>query len=114
MPNPYCGFRSTVSANRSRPIGASNDAEVLAFDVPASREHPLVNPADVVDDWGSDRPPTITIKGGNRGNVEMRQGVVRRANGVNAVVTWIEWVATEPLQNCYPIAKLGPDRVARI
>jgi hypothetical protein len=77
---------------------ASADATALRFDVKATSKQPLVNPALVVENWASDKTATIKIERNKPGNVEIRQGVVRRANGVNALVVWMELSTNEPLR----------------
>jgi hypothetical protein len=65
----------------------------------ASPESPMVNPAFVVSNWGSDREARISIDGKETNDtIDIRQGGVRRANGVNALVIWMEVSRTEPLQ----------------
>ncbi len=77
---------------------AAESVRMLRFDVQASREHPLVNPAFVVENWGSDKVATVEIQRHEARNIDIRQGIVRRANGVNALVVWIEMSTAEPLQ----------------
>jgi len=77
---------------------ASGEATRLRLDVKASSEQPLVNPAFVVENWGSERTAAVRVEGHEPGDIDIRQGVVRRANGVNALVVWIEVSTSEPLQ----------------
>ncbi len=66
---------------------------------PLRHNRPIVNPAFVVANWGSDKTARISIDGKTPDDsIDIRQGVVRRANGVNALVVWIEMSTTEPLQ----------------
>jgi hypothetical protein len=53
----------------------------------ASPESPIVNPAFVVSNWGNDREARISIDGKKpTDTIDIRQGVVCRANGVTALV----------------------------
>jgi len=64
----------------------------------ASPQSPIANPALVVSNWGNDREGRISIDGKKPNNmIDIRQGVVRRANGVTALVVWMEMSKTEPL-----------------
>jgi len=70
----------------------------LRVKLAASSQSPIVNPAFVVSNWGKDQEARISIDGKNPNNmIDVRQGVVRRANGVTALVVWIEMSRTEPL-----------------
>lgn len=72
----------------------SGDTKTMRFTIHADDEHPLVNPALVVANWGTDSPARIRINGrAPGGDIDLRQGVVPRANGVNALVVWIETLA---------------------
>jgi hypothetical protein len=64
-----------------------------------SPQSPIVNPVFVVANWGGDKTAKISIDGKEADDsIDVRQGVVRRANGVNALVVWIEMSTTKPLQ----------------
>ncbi len=76
---------------------ANSKVTDLRLKLEASKETPVVNPAIVVENWGSDKKATITINGKTPKN-DIRQGVVARANGVNALVIWIEMSTTEPIE----------------
>lgn len=72
----------------------SGDTQTMRFTLHADAEHPLVNPAFVVANWGADGSAVIRIDGRSpRDDMDLRQGVVSRANGVNALVIWIETTA---------------------
>jgi hypothetical protein len=59
---------------------------------------PVVNPAFVVTNWGADTTATIKVNGKTPAKaMDVRQGVVRRANGVNALVIWMELTSTKPV-----------------
>ena len=76
-----------------------NKVNQLKLKLTASQQSPVVNPAFVVSNWGSDKTATITINGKKLDSTtDIRQGVVRRANGVNALVVWMELSTTEPLE----------------
>jgi hypothetical protein len=78
---------------------ADGGVKQLNVRLTASAESPIVNPALVVVNWGSDKPATIAIDGKQPDDsIDIRQGVVRRANGVNALIVWIEMSKTEPMQ----------------
>lgn len=75
------------------------EVKQLKVQLAASPQSPIVNPAFVVANWGSDKTATISIDEKRPGNsIDIRQGVIRRANGVNALVVWIETSTTEPMQ----------------
>jgi hypothetical protein len=78
---------------------SGGQAKQLYVKLAASPQSPLVNPAFVVANWGSDKIARLSIDGKEPGDsIDIRQGVVRRANGVNALVVWIEMSTTKPLQ----------------
>jgi len=71
----------------------------LKVKLAASSPSPIVNPAFLVVNWGSDKTARIAIDGREADStIDVRQGVVRRANGVHALVVWIEMVATQSTQ----------------
>jgi len=71
----------------------------LRVKLAASSHSPMVNPAFVVTNWGNRAAATISIDGKELGDsIDVRQGVLRRANGVHALVVWIELSRTEPMQ----------------
>jgi hypothetical protein len=73
--------------------------EQLNVTLAASRQSPIVNPVFVVDNWGRDETASVFVNGKPfDGAVDVRQGVVRRANGVNALVIWLEMSTNEPIQ----------------
>jgi len=71
----------------------------LNIKLAASPESPIVNPAFVLANWGSDKTAEILLDGKQPDDsIDVRQGVVRRANGVTALVVWIETSTTQPLK----------------
>jgi hypothetical protein len=62
----------------------------------ATAERPVVNPVFRVENWGAEEVAKIRINGEvpDKG-LDIRQGVVRRANGVNALVIWVETTCRE-------------------
>jgi len=77
---------------------ASGDVKSIQLTIEASEQSPACNPAIVVDNWGADEPAKIKVNGKAPGkHVDIRQGVVPRANGVNALVIWMELTATKPV-----------------
>jgi len=71
----------------------------LTIRLNASPESPIVNPAFVVPNWGNDRGARTSFDGKKpTDTIVIRQGVVRRANGVTALVIWMEMSRIEPLQ----------------
>jgi len=77
---------------------ASGDVKRMQFTVRATDQQPLVNPAFVVVNWGDDRPAEILIDGKKPDkSVDVRQGVVRRANGVTSLVVWMGLTRASPL-----------------
>ena len=78
---------------------AGGQLKQLHVKLAASPQSPLVNPVFVVANWGSDKTATISLDGKQPDDsIDIRQGVVRRANGVSALVVWIEMSTTKPLQ----------------
>jgi hypothetical protein len=78
---------------------ANADAGKLQIELAGSQDSPVVNPVVVVENWGKKRTATVTLNGKPpQSSVDIRQGVVARANGVNALVVWIEQTTTAPLQ----------------
>jgi hypothetical protein len=77
----------------------TGDVERLRFAIEATSRQPIVNPAFVVVNWGSDQPAEILIDGKKpNDSIDVRQGIVRRANGVNALVVWMELTRERPLE----------------
>jgi hypothetical protein len=78
---------------------AGGEVKHLKVKLAASPQSPVVNPAFVVANWGKNELASISIGGKPPGDtIDVRQGVVRRANGVNALVVWIETSTNRPLQ----------------
>jgi len=75
----------------------AGDVDKLRFTVDASDKQPLVHPAFVVENWGSDAKATIKLAGAAPGEIDIRQGIERRANGVTALVVWMEMTSPEPV-----------------
>ena len=50
---------------------------------------------EFVENWGSNQPAKIRT---STKSSDIRQGIVRRANGVNALVVWMELNTTKPLE----------------
>ncbi len=73
----------------------SGNVKAITAKLAGSKDSPIVNPAFVVENWGSDKLAMITssVK-----SSDIRQGIVRRANGVNALVVWMEMNATKPVE----------------
>jgi len=74
----------------------SGATRAMTVRLAASAERPAVNPVFTVENWGADAPATITIDGGPPQGLDIRQGVVPRANGVNALVIWVEKTCRKP------------------
>jgi hypothetical protein len=71
----------------------------LRISLAGSAESPVFNPVAIVENWGQDRPATITLDGRKpEPAIDIRQGLVTRANGVKALVVWIEHARTAPLE----------------
>ncbi len=76
----------------------SGDVKNLQLTIEASERSPAFNPAIVVDNWGANEPAKIQVNGkAPTKAMDVRQGVVPRANGVNALVIWMELTAIEPV-----------------
>lgn len=75
----------------------SGSVNTLKVKLAGSQESPVVNPAFVVDNWGSDKPAKITTNPAFT-LVDTRQGVVRRANGVNALIVWMQLHSTQTVE----------------
>jgi len=77
---------------------AGGEVSSLRVTIEASEQSPAFNPAIVVDNWAGDAPAKIKIDGQAPGkDMDVRQGVVPRANGVTALVIWMELTATKPV-----------------
>ncbi len=77
----------------------NGEVKQLEVKLNATPDSPIVNPVLVVANWGKDESATVLINGKPvAGSIDIRQGVVRRAHGVNALVVWIEKSTNEPLQ----------------
>lgn len=71
----------------------------LRIALAGANETPLVNPVLVVENWGSDKLASITLDGRPpAAKTDIRQGIVTRANGVNALVVWFEKSSHVPLE----------------
>ena len=71
----------------------------LRISLAGSAESPVFNPVAIVENWGQDRPATITVDGRKpKPSIDIRQGLVTRANGVKALVVWIEHARKAPLE----------------
>jgi hypothetical protein len=77
---------------------ARGDVSGMKVTIEASEQGPAFNPAIVVENWAGDAPAKIKVDGQAAGkNMDVRQSVVPRANGVNALVIWMELTATKPV-----------------
>ena len=64
-----------------------------------SKQAPIVNPVLVVENWASDKLATVTIDGRQpAASTDIRQGLVTRANGVKALIVWIEHACSTALE----------------
>lgn len=69
----------------------------MAIQLGASKERPVVNPVLVAENWGSDQTADLLLNGSKiPATMDVRQGVVSRPNGVNALVVWIETTLRQP------------------
>jgi hypothetical protein len=92
------GFKVAFDANSRSYSIVRDSGEVRAMNVvlAATAARPAVNPVFTVENWGADQPAKLTINGKPPArDLDIRQGVVRRANGVNALVIWIETTCRE-------------------
>jgi len=77
---------------------ASSDVKRMHFVIQANSRQPIVNPVLVVANWGSDQPARILIDGrAPDESLDVRQGIVRRANGVSTLVVWMELTSEKPI-----------------
>jgi hypothetical protein len=77
---------------------ARGDVSSMKVTIEASEQGPVCNPAIVVENWGADAPAKMKINGQAAGKgMDVRQSVVPRANGVSALVVWMELTATRPV-----------------
>ncbi len=76
---------------------SSGDVKTLTVSLNGSKDTPIVNPVFVVENWGSDKPAKVTIAP-SLTLTDTRQGIVRRANGVNALVVWMEFSTESPIE----------------
>jgi hypothetical protein len=78
---------------------ANSEVKNLQLKLAGSEDTPIVNPALIVENWGQDRTATITLNGKKpEPSMDIRQGVVSRANGVKTLVVWIEHTSTAALE----------------
>ena len=93
------GFSARFDSNQKAYILTRHSAETtkMSFSVRASEAQPLVNPALVVENWGDERLANVTLKGGAAQSSDIRQGIERRANGVNTLVVWLEVTCSNPV-----------------
>ncbi len=78
---------------------ANATVKQLNISLAASADSPVVNPVLVVENWAQDRTATITLDGKKpKDAIDIRQGVVARANGVKSLVVWIEHTSSGPLK----------------
>jgi len=77
---------------------ASGRIKDMKVRLAASADSPVVHPAIVVANWSADSTATIKIDGRSPSEkMDVRQGVVPRANGVNALVVWMNLESTRPV-----------------
>jgi len=74
----------------------SGKVKTLQVTLAGSKDSPLVNPVLVVQNWSADQPGKVTVS--PAAPAEVRQGVVRRPNGVNALVVWMELTTENPVE----------------
>lgn len=68
----------------------SGEVREMSVVLEAAAVRPAVNPVFTVENWGDDQLARLTIDGKPPSrDLDIRQGLVRRANGVNALVIWI-------------------------
>ena len=99
--SPTEGPRGGLAARRSRlrPHPRPRGGEEPADQARRFGEHPIVNPVLIVENWGQDRTATITLNGNKpEPSIDIRQGLVTRANGVKALVVWIEHTSNAALE----------------
>ncbi len=74
----------------------SGEIRRMTVGLKATADRPAVNPVFTVENWGADELAKLTINGkAPDEGMDIRQGVVRRPNGVNALVIWIEMTCRE-------------------
>jgi hypothetical protein len=88
------------AADRAHILTRANSAvKNLQINLAGTEVTPIFNPAVIVENWGQDRTATITLNGKKpEPSMDVRQGLVTRANGVKALVVWIEHTSTAPLE----------------
>lgn len=99
--SPRGGRDTEASRKRRRAHGeATREAGAnthMAIQLGASKERPVVNPVLVAENWGSDQTADLLLNGSKiPATMDVRQGVVSRPNGVNALVVWIETTLRQP------------------
>ncbi len=89
------GYDPTEAAYVLR-LDAADQAAPLNFEIQASQDSPLMNPAFVIKNWGSKEVElSINGKAVERGS-DFRYGKITRINGTDLVV-WIQQESTEPV-----------------
>lgn len=88
-------------------------AYVLSFQGPdaivrllASTDQPLVNPCFVFTNWNSNATVSVSVDGHST-EKNVRQGIVRDANGKQKLIVWIETESTTPM-----VVAIGPSDTA--
>jgi hypothetical protein len=78
---------------------ANSEVRDMRIKLAGSQENPIVNPAIIVENWGQDKTATLTINGSEPPpSMDIRQGLVTRANGVKALIVWIEHTSASELE----------------
>jgi hypothetical protein len=67
----------------------------LTINISSSEEHPLVNPALIVDRWSTSARVRVNV-GGKEVEIPIRQGIEHRLDG-DSLVVYLEFTATSPV-----------------
>jgi hypothetical protein len=82
------------AADRAHILTRANSAvKNLQINLAGTEVTPIFNPAVIVENWGQDRTATITLNGKKpEPSMDVRQGLVTRANGVSALKALVVWI----------------------
>jgi hypothetical protein len=102
-----CGDAAYDPAQRAYVLRATGTSP--SIQIPASAEHPIVNPCLVVHNWNSGDLATLEVNSQPRnGGPGFRQGVTRDSNGIEVLVVWLQFEAAAPTTFTLHGAKPGP------
>lgn len=74
-------------------------SDQITFSLKANFESPVMNPAIVIKNWGSDQSASLSIDGESKNSgTDFRQGIVRDTDGTPMLVMWIKLETDKPVK----------------